>query len=50
LNAGLDLLGWAIDIREQLQFGLDLEDMRSEVSRFNRACEVHKARRRRLAA
>jgi hypothetical protein len=50
LNAGLDLLGWAIDIREQLQFGLDLEDMKAEVAAFNRACELHKGRRRRMAA
>ena len=50
LNASVDLLCWAIDIREQLQFGLDLEDMQAEVAAFNRACEAHKARRRRLAA
>ena len=50
LNAGLALLGWAIDIREQLRFGLDLEDMQAEVAAFRRACEQHKARRRRMAS
>jgi hypothetical protein len=45
LNASLALLGGAIDIREQLRFGLDMDDMRAEVAAFNRACEQHKARR-----
>lgn len=46
LNAGLDLLKRAIDLRELLQSGLDLDDMRDEVDAFNRACNLHKARRR----
>ena len=51
LNASQDLLTWSIDLREQLQWGvLDIDDARAEVGAFKRACERHKAQRRRLAA
>jgi hypothetical protein len=47
LDASLALLGWAIDLRERLTFGLDLEVMQAEVRDFNLACEAHRALRRR---
>ena len=51
LNSSLDLLTWSIDLREQLEWGvLDIDDARAEVGAFKRACERHKAHRRRLAA
>ena len=51
LNASLDLLTWSIDLREQLEWGvLDIDSARAEVGAFKRACERHKAHRRRTAA
>jgi hypothetical protein len=51
LNASLELLGWSIDLREQLEWGvLDVDEARAAVAELNRACELHKARRRRMAA
>jgi hypothetical protein len=51
LNASLDLLCWSMDLREQLQWGVfDMEFARAEVAAFKRACERHKAHRRRIAA
>jgi hypothetical protein len=51
LNASLELLRWSIDLREQLEWGvLDVDEARQAVAELNRACEQHKARRRRMAA
>lgn len=51
LNASLDLLRWSIDLREQLSWGVfDVDDARAAVAELTRACEQHKARRRRMAA
>jgi hypothetical protein len=51
LNASLDLLRWSIDLREWLEWGiLDVDDARAAVAELKRACEQHKARRRRMAA
>lgn len=51
LNASLDLLTRSIDLREQLKWGVfDLEFAQAEVAAFKRACERHRAQRRRLAA
>jgi hypothetical protein len=46
LNAGLALLERAINLREMLEFGLDLDDVAAEVAAFNRAANAHKAKRR----
>ena len=46
LNAGLALLERAINLREMLTFGLDLDDMAAEVAAFKRAANAHKAKRR----
>jgi hypothetical protein len=51
LNASLDLLKWSMDLREQLQWGVfDSDDAKAAVAELKRACEAHKARRRRMAA
>ena len=51
LNASLELLRWSIDLREQLEWGVfDVDDARASVAELKRACEQHKARRRRMAA
>jgi hypothetical protein len=51
LNASLELLRWSIDLREQLEWGVfDIDDARAAIAELNRACEQHKARRRRMAA
>jgi hypothetical protein len=47
LNAGLALLQRAIDLRELLSWGvLDLDEAREEAPAFNRAADLHKARKR----
>jgi hypothetical protein len=47
LNATLDLIDRAIDLREQLWFGLDLDHMREEVRAF---CKIAQRWRDRRAA
>jgi hypothetical protein len=32
------LIQWSLDIREQLEWGLDLDPMTAEVAAFKRAC------------
>jgi hypothetical protein len=38
LDCDTALMQRAIDLRERLWFGLDLDDMRAEVAAFKRAC------------
>lgn len=45
VDAGLDLIDRALDLRERLYFGLDLDDMAAEVRDFKRAVEAHRRRR-----
>jgi hypothetical protein len=41
LDATLDLLSRTLDLREQLQWSLDLDDMLEDVRRLRRAVEQH---------
>jgi hypothetical protein len=38
------LMQWCIDLREQLWWGLDLEDTSTEVNAFKRTVDEHRRR------
>lgn len=42
LNAGLDLIDRSFELREQLQWQLDLDHMRDQVSALKRAVAAHR--------
>jgi hypothetical protein len=46
LNETLDLLNRALDLREQLWFGINLDDMAEAVAELRQATEAHKRARR----
>ena len=43
LDRDTKLIQWALDIREQLEFGLDLDLMAGEVAALKRACKNREA-------
>lgn len=45
LNAGLDRLDYALDLRERLWWQIDLDDARAEVAAFKRVCQSWRDRR-----
>jgi hypothetical protein len=45
LDRSTELLARSLDLREQLWFGLDLDDMRDEIDALELVAEAHKRRR-----
>jgi hypothetical protein len=42
LDRAVELIEWAIDLHEQLTWGVfDMDDARNEVAKFKRAVEAH---------
>lgn len=42
IDADTRLMQWALDLREQLWLGLDLEEMADQVAQFKRAYRTHR--------